>query len=277
MIRLLCSDFDNTLAHRTRLHPDTVTALKALEEAGIAFCIVTGRLASNIRGLLAAYGIHCHIVADNGAYSLWKGKEEAGGRVIDPEDVKRIMTLCEKHRWPYFLYDKEICYLPDDLLPFLRWSWVQRIISHVMKSPVQGVREGLLEGESGQVYKALVFPRKSDTALAKEVFGKEEGLWVTSSSKRKVELCTRGVDKWFGIRPIMDKLGITANEVACIGDYDNDLEMLEACGLPCAVANANEKVKRVAKLVFPSAKEGGVAKLCDYLREEGREETKNGN
>ena len=46
--------------------------------------------------------------------------------------------------------------------------------------------------------------------------------------------------------------------MAC-GDSGNDLEMLQASGLPVAMANAEENIKKAASFITKSNEEDGVA------------------
>lgn len=61
------------------------------------------------------------------------------------------------------------------------------------------------------------------------------------------------------IQALSDKLAIPLNEVAAFGDDGNDTDMLRACGLSVAVANAIPEIREIADRVTLSNNEDGVA------------------
>ena len=57
-------------------------------------------------------------------------------------------------------------------------------------------------------------------------------------NQNTVMVLPAGVDKGSGLRAVLADTGITLQNVAGIGDGDNDLGLLEACGIKVAVPNA---------------------------------------
>jgi 3-deoxy-D-manno-octulosonate 8-phosphate phosphatase (KDO 8-P phosphatase) len=57
--------------------------------------------------------------------------------------------------------------------------------------------------------------------------------------------------KMQAVREIMEKEGVTLDEIAYVGDDVIDLPVMRACGLAVAVANAREQVKAEAHYVTP--------------------------
>jgi hydroxymethylpyrimidine pyrophosphatase-like HAD family hydrolase len=74
-----------------------------------------------------------------------------------------------------------------------------------------------------------------------------------------------GVDKASGLLAALAELGFDPQDVVGIGDAENDLAMLEACGLAVAVANALPSVKERAHRVTRGERGSGVAELIDSL------------
>ena len=68
-----------------------------------------------------------------------------------------------------------------------------------------------------------------------------------------------GIDKARSIAVLSEKLGITREEVAAMGDGYNDLSMIKYAGLGIAMNNAQEPVKAAADYIAPSNDEDGVA------------------
>lgn len=61
------------------------------------------------------------------------------------------------------------------------------------------------------------------------------------------------------IQKLTERLGISLDEVVAFGDDVSDMEMLKACGVGVAVANALPQVKAIADEVTLSNDENGVA------------------
>ena len=60
----------------------------------------------------------------------------------------------------------------------------------------------------------------------------------------------------------MQKIGLTAEEIAAIGDGENDAGMLQMAGCGAAMGSAPEHLKALADMVCPSAAEDGAAVFC---------------
>ena len=74
-----------------------------------------------------------------------------------------------------------------------------------------------------------------------------------------------GVDKGRALCLLGSEWGIAPEEIAAIGDSDNDLAMLRAVGCPVAMGNASDEVKAAATMVTDSNDREGVAKAIRKL------------
>ena len=84
-----------------------------------------------------------------------------------------------------------------------------------------------------------------------------------------IEINRRGVNKGQGLRWLAKELGCTMENLAAIGDSDNDLTMLRAAGLGIAMANSRKNVRLAADAVTGSNTENGVAQAIErYILEE---------
>ena len=73
------------------------------------------------------------------------------------------------------------------------------------------------------------------------------------------EIAPRGVNKGAGIKLLLDRLGLSADNAIGIGDSYNDAEMFEVCGTAIAMGNADPEVKRLADKTTSTVSEDGVA------------------
>ena len=89
------------------------------------------------------------------------------------------------------------------------------------------------------------------------------------SSPYFIEMLPLHCNKGNGLRRRSEMVGIPLDRVAAIGDYDNDLEMLQTAGYPVTVADAPDRVKQVCKLVVGHCMDGAVADLIEHLETHG--------
>jgi hypothetical protein len=89
--------------------------------------------------------------------------------------------------------------------------------------------------------------------------------WRTILNKDSVMCLPDGVDKASGLAAALDDLRIAPADVVGVGDAENDLVFLAACGLSVAVANALAQVKATADIVTEGDDGAGVAWLIDRL------------
>jgi phosphoglycolate phosphatase (TIGR01487 family) len=81
-----------------------------------------------------------------------------------------------------------------------------------------------------------------------------------------VHIMTKGMNKFVGVRKACEILGISVQDVAAIGDSDNDETMIRECGWGVAVGNAFECTKKAASFVAKSNDGAGVVEALAWLR-----------
>lgn len=72
---------------------------------------------------------------------------------------------------------------------------------------------------------------------------------IVSSAPHFVEMLPIGESKGRGLSRLLQYLNISHDRVLALGDAENDLEMLKACGQSYAMENAVSSAKKVAKRV----------------------------
>ena len=101
----------------------------------------------------------------------------------------------------------------------------------------------------------------------------------TAVARRMAELgvaqVLQGVsDKGRALADLLTRLGRSASETACLVDDTPDLPMMQAVGLPAAVADAHPDVLAAAEHVTALAGgNGAVREFCDWLLDARRSES----
>ena len=74
-------------------------------------------------------------------------------------------------------------------------------------------------------------------------------------------LLPNGVDKDFGLKAALNEMNLLSQEVVGVGDAENDLPLLNLCGLSVSVANALPVLKNCSDWVMTKNSGDGVVEL----------------
>ncbi len=85
-------------------------------------------------------------------------------------------------------------------------------------------------------------------------------------NRNDVMVMPKGVNKGSGVVKAAAMYGVNRENLACVGDAENDLGMFAVAGITVAVANAVENVKSVADVVCSEPYGDGVAEFVRSLR-----------
>lgn len=80
-----------------------------------------------------------------------------------------------------------------------------------------------------------------------------------------IEQIPKGISKATGVKELARLFGTEKGSVYAIGDYYNDVEMLEAADISAAPVDSPEDVKQKATYITCKAENGAVADFIDYL------------
>lgn len=100
------------------------------------------------------------------------------------------------------------------------------------------------------------------------------GVYFVETNTMYYEIMPEGVSKGQALRELCHYLKLPLENTIAIGDYFNDIELLQAAGHSVAVSNAPGEVQLVADEITSSCMDGGVAEVLyrlirTYAREPG--------
>ena len=79
------------------------------------------------------------------------------------------------------------------------------------------------------------------------------------------QVLPKNTNKGNGLTKLAESLGIDVNKTIAIGDYYNDVTMIENAKIGVAVSNACDDAKAVADIVTVSNDEDAIAKIIEDL------------
>ncbi len=256
MIRLFCSDFDGTLGRSGRISADNCAAVRALQNAGVDFALVTGRPYANAVRILRRHHLNAHVVACNGALSATADGRICAEKPLPSEIAMKIFQGATHRGWLFAAYDQSRCLIPR-WAPLVHGGWIE---SKVHRStgilPVRWRGEAL---DQWKITKINLYALHGAKAGSFRALYQDPALYVTTSSPRKIEIQAAGVSKWEGIRVLAQTLGYQDSEIATIGDYDNDVPMLKQAALSFAMGNGSVAARMAADFVVAPVDQNGFA------------------
>ena len=276
MIRLLAVDMDGTcLDSRSRITDRTIGALRKAAAAGIQVVPTTGRSMTCVPHRLAAgtiqktsggkgraaddarknRGLFRYVITSNGAQVTDIEKSQAIFREMIPKGTAlSLLDACRGIRVGVTSHINHEYLLQGRILVYGRDAGGVRWVQDMRRT----VRESRYEVEELQFYFMSPSARKDvEKVLCRfpELEAAYTGLYV--------EVFAKGASKGTALSALAAHLGIRKEEIACIGDGENDLSMFNAAGLKIAMGNSVPELKEKADFVTESNNRNGVAEAVE--------------
>ena len=109
----------------------------------------------------------------------------------------------------------------------------------------------------------IIFITSDRTEIEKIERLLDENLYWEISENEVLMVMNKDARKLNAIRVVADYYGVTLAETAAFGDDYNDVEMLRACGVGVAVANAIDEAKSAADQICGDCDDDGVARWIE--------------
>lgn len=90
--------------------------------------------------------------------------------------------------------------------------------------------------------------------------------WV-HSSPMYYEMLPEGISKGYGYKKLLEITGKADFFTVASGDFGNDYDMVRAADLGVAVANAQDEIKKAAKLIVCDNNSSPMSEIIKYIRE----------
>lgn len=269
VVRMLASDLDGTLVRSDgTISAASRGALQRAADHGLVIAFVTGRPPRWLHEIAEQTG-HTGIAASaNGAviYDL-KTETVLRSHTIEPA-VLAAITAELRAQFPSVHFGVEYG-MNFGYEPGYRHDWEISPSHDHRGDPIAAPRVApLAEIISAPAVKLLAKDHAADpdqfmAAASRVLAGRAT---VTHSSRQGLlEIAAAGVTKASGLAEVAASYGISAAEVAAVGDMPNDVSMLVWAGHSYAVANAHPAAIEAADEVLASNDDDAVATLIDRL------------
>ncbi|MCL2579201.1 MAG: Cof-type HAD-IIB family hydrolase [Oscillospiraceae bacterium] len=251
-IKAVFFDVDGTLLS-FKTHKIPASAKRAIglaKDRGILSFIATGRhpkslvqdewmLGDAFTGMVAVNGQFC-ILGDQVVYR----------NPLNPADVAKIVGQVERGGFSCLFMEDEGVYT-NKIDDSTRRS---AELTNTPLPPVKHPSRALSRG----VYQICTFGKDPRTLgnLEHCAFTRWGGGW---------DIIPAGGNKWAGIVRLLERLSISPEETAAVGDSDNDLEMFGGAGYAIAMGGAPERIKAQADYITGEVDEDGIWEAIHHL------------
>lgn len=250
-IRLVLSDLDETLLGPDhRVGERSRAAIRALQEAGVTFAVCTGRAPQTTRPIVAELGLRYYI-CNNGA-SLHDGDQILAERLMEPAVAEQLTNFFADRGVPVYVMAPSGYYLTERTELTDQADRARGIVPLPLARKARALA----------AHKVMAW---GGTALYEECqarFGDQAHIIYHADY---LEIAPHGVSKQWGGARLAAHLGLTAQEVAAVGDARNDIEMVRWAGLGAAMGNGDPLLQQEAGLILPSHEEDGAAALFEAI------------
>ncbi len=261
-IRLVACDMDGTFLTSGRIpHPANIQAVHNLVKTGVVFCLASGRGISTMRPLLAKLGQTGPLVSSNGALVTGLHNETVFETQLSSTITNVILDYAQTKNIHVNRYHQDsITFSQSGRFADL---YASRTGLTPIIEPIDLMRQSpatklLFIAEPEQILSATtelhLNPALNSTSLV-------------NSEPDYLEFLPGGINKGLGLRKLAEYLDIAPAQIAAIGDWYNDLEMLQWVGYPACVSNAAPEILQISQYKLPTNDEAGVSTFLNAIIE----------
>lgn len=260
---ILVSDMDGTIIPITGvISQKNINAINKFRDLGGIFTIATGRSPASGNMYFSQLGVDGIIIANNGATIY---------------DVKNEKTL-----WCKYLDDnyKEIVKYVKTNFPNVGIELITDDGKYYIASENK-ITNGFVRGSDftystvdeseypDNCCKVLFVadPSEFDSFVSHIREQEYEDVVLVESGGTCFEMMCSGISKGYPFERLVALYDKKIENSAAIGDYYNDIEMIEKANVGAAVGNAVQEAKAKANIIVKSCEDDGLADFIDYLIE----------
>lgn len=267
-------DLDGTLLDgHSQLSPRTKVALDDLHRAGVQVIVCSGRPFSTIPKDILAHPAVRFVATGNGVRIFDKALgKDVYCCALAQQTLEDILELVQYYPvgYEFFIQGKAFAnraYLADpalygaDLMSN-RYLTTTRAPFDDVRSFITAYRNTI--DSMGLSLADMVLKKQLWQRLEHEI----EGIYVTSSVPRLLEVADARAGKGPAVAAILERLDLDATGLVAFGDADNDLGMIELAGMGVCMENGEAHLKAAADFIAPRHDQDGVAIVLEKLLKE---------
>ena len=254
-IRLLLSDVDGTLVTPDKeLTEGAIAAVERLREARIEFAITSARPPLGLQQFVAPLGLTTPLAAFNGGALVDADLTVIEEKTIPDDAVAPTIELLAAHKLSVWVYQGAEWFVLDAKGAHVdREAWICGCEPTVLDD-FTSVDGGVLKivGVSDDSFAGAAALLAINARFGQRVS-------ATRSQTHFLDVTHPDANKGQVVKYLSQLYGVALEEIATIGDMNNDLAMFEVAGLAIAMGNADVAVQSAAHHVTSTNLDDGFA------------------
>lgn len=262
MYQLIAVDMDGTLLKEDKTISDrTKKAIRGAIDKGVKVVLASGRPIEGLNRYLEELDLispNDYVMSFNGSViQNTETKQIISKNILTGKDLKKLYRLSKEIGVNIHAFTKKGCVTPS----MNEYTQVEGRINGIEVYEID--YETISEDED--VIKVMFIDPEPilEEAIKRIPASFYEEYTIVRSAPFFLEFLNKASSKGTGIKALGDYLGIPKENIICIGDAGNDIDMIEFAGLGVAMGNAFEEVKKVADYITLTNEEEGVAHVIE--------------
>lgn len=262
MYKLIAIDMDGTLLRKDNtISERTKHSIQNTIKKGVKVVLASGRPLEGLTRYLDELNLSGHddyVMSFNGSIvQNVRTKKIIFKRTLTGSHLKKLYALSKELGVNIHAFTKEGCITPKMSEYTAYEGHINGIEVHIVDF------DSILDNEV--VIKVMFVDPEEKLEQAMRLLPQSiyEEYTVVRSAPFFLEFLNKEASKGLGIKALGNYLGINQEEIICIGDANNDLDMIQFAGLGVAMGNAFESVKEVADFITKNNDEDGVALVIE--------------
>lgn len=262
-IKMIATDLDGTLfTDDKKISAGNLKAISEAVKAGVHFVPATGRALYTMPQDMKELEYADYAVTSNGAAVIdMKSRKPIYKKQIDLETARSVLSHAAKIGIMAEIFVDGRAYTLEkymnDLVGygvnprFVKWYTDTRIVVDKY--------DNILKKDTTVENINMIFTDNDVRVETYKYLTEYENVEVTNSIGNNLEAGAKGCSKGEAVAFLAERLGITMDNVMCLGDNYNDMDMIKRAGIGIAVANGEDNIKSAADYVAKSNNDDGFA------------------
>lgn len=269
--KLICIDVDGTLlGENGEIPEENIIAVERAYKKGVQVVISTGRIYSNAVQISNRIKVKSPVIAANGAVVKdWYNRKVIFHAHFEKYEYEKLFDLLSKYNLVAHFYtmDKVISYSVIGNIAALVYKFKNFSKNHKIyvdsSLTLKSLKKKLKKNE-GKIVKCVLYSMDKERLMQfRKEIEETTDMSVFGAGSYSIEIGPKGVSKGSAVKKLAKYLNIDRKDIICIGDNENDIEMIKYAGLGVAMGNAVDSLKEVADYITDTNINSGVAKVIN--------------
>ena len=263
--KLICIDLDGTLLCDDKsITEENIQAIRSCTDIGVQVAISTGRISKFTKHIIKKLGVKVNIISANGGIIKDLDDKYISIHNLDYEEILNIKELLKDTDVDIYLNTEECIISEGSIYEDYTYKKINKKLDEEDRVEII---ENYNLNDINNIYKDSIVKvvcinhQNINAAIeSRKLLEESSKFEVTMPEKYFCEINKKGISKGKAVLELANYLGISTSEIICIGDSDNDTEMIKVAGLSIAMNNADKDVKDIADYITDSNNNSGVGK-----------------